>query len=121
VDDLNTRVQNVWRDIESQLETVQSSPAVVPVIFREHMVDVLHRLQFHLHTAYRNLEKTTDKKGWAVMKAIWFTLFLKGSLEKDVTALEKWRDMFAATFSVLSIPNNHSPDRILSDEATKGL
>ena len=100
---------------------VQSSPEAVPIILREQMVDVLYQLQFRLHTAYKNLEKTTDKKGRTVARTIWFTLFLKGSLERDVSALEKWRDMFAATFSVLLIPNNPEPDRILSDEATEGL
>ena len=82
------------------------------------MVDVRHRLQFRLHTAYKNLQKNTDKEGRSLTKMIWSTLSLKRLLERDVSGLEKWRDMLAATFSILSVAGNPKPDRILSGEAT---
>ncbi|CUS12338.1 unnamed protein product [Tuber aestivum] len=117
IDDLNLRVENVWIHITYQLTTVQSSQEGVHEVLREHITDLLTKLQFHLHTACKNLEKLSGTKGRA--KAIKFAFFLKGTLEKDVSVLEKWRDMFAATFFMLSLPKNAALDRALSMEVKK--
>ena len=117
VDDLNIRVENVWLHIAYQLSTVQSSGEEVPPVLRDHIGVLLDKLVFHLHTACKNIDKVTDNTGKT--KALRFALFLKGSLEKDVSALEKWRDMFGSTFYMLSIPKNPTLDRILSMEVRK--
>ena len=64
-----------------------------------------------------NIDKATDNTG--KMKGLKFALFQKRSLEKDVSALERWRDMFGSTFYMLSIPKNPTLDRILSMEVRK--
>ncbi|PWW80918.1 hypothetical protein C7212DRAFT_289979 [Tuber magnatum] len=117
IEDLNIRVQNVWLHITYQLTTVRSSEEAVHDVLRDHITDLLNKLQYYLHTACKNLEKLTGAKGRA--KAIKFAFFLKGVLEKDVSALEKWRDMFTSTFYMLSIPKNPALDRALSLEAKK--
>ena len=117
VDDLNIRVENVWITIAYQLSTVQSSGDEVPHVLRDHIGVLLDKLQFCLHTACKNIDRVTDNTGKT--KALKFALFLKGSLEKDVSALEKWRDMFSSTFYMLSIPKNPTLDRILSMEVRK--
>ncbi|KAG0643117.1 hypothetical protein HOY80DRAFT_1020322 [Tuber brumale] len=116
LDYLNTRVENVWKDIGSQLRTLQSSWEAIPEILRGRMVDLLHELQYCLHTAYRNLEKTTDKRERAVTKKMKFALFQKRSLQKDASVLEKLRDKFTTTVFMLSIPESHQPDRIATTE-----
>ncbi|KAG0132843.1 hypothetical protein HOY82DRAFT_538532 [Tuber indicum] len=100
---LNIKVKNVWKDIASQLRTVQNSWEAIPEILRGQMLDLLYELQYCLHTAYRNLEKTTGKGGSTLTKKIKFALFSKRSLQKDVSVLEKWRDNFARTFFTISI------------------
>ena len=117
VDDLNIRVENVWITIASQLSTVQSSGEEVPPVLRDHIGVLLKKLVFYLDTACMNIEKVTDNTG--KMKALKFALFLKRSLEKDVSVLEKWRDMFGSAFYMLSIPKNPTLDRILSMEVQK--
>ena len=64
-----------------------------------------------------NIDKATDNTG--KLKGLKFALFLKRSLEKDVSVLEKWRDMFGSTLYMLSIPKNPTLDRILSMEVRK--
>ena len=117
VDDLNIRVENVWIHIAYQLSTVQSSGDEVPPVLKDHIGVLLDKLVFCLHTACKNIDRVTDNTGKT--KALKFALFLKGSLEKDVSALEKWRDMFGSTFYMLSIPKNPTLDRILSMEVRK--
>ncbi|KAG0643135.1 hypothetical protein HOY80DRAFT_947434 [Tuber brumale] len=109
---LNNRMENVWRDISSQLATVQSSLEAVHDNLRVPMEKLLHQLQFLLHTSYRNYEKAADRNGWATIKMLKFAFFQKRSLEKDVSALEKWRDTFASTFPTLSIPQNLEPESL---------
>ncbi|CUS12332.1 unnamed protein product [Tuber aestivum] len=118
IEDLNIRVENVWIHIAYQLARVQSSSEAVHDVLRDHITDLLNNLQLHLHSAYKNLEKLADPKGR--MKAIKFIFFLRGSLEKDISALEKWRDMFSTTFFMLSLPKNPTLDRVLSMEVKKG-
>ncbi|PUU76594.1 kinase-like domain-containing protein [Tuber borchii] len=117
VEDLNIRVENVWLHIAYQLSTVQSSGDEVPPVLRDHIEVLLDKLVFCLHTACKNIDRVTDNTGKT--KALKFALFIKGSLEKDVTALEKWRDMFRSTFYMMSIPKNPALDRILSMEVQK--
>ncbi|KAG0643137.1 kinase-like domain-containing protein [Tuber brumale] len=117
VENLKIRVENVWLHIAYQLATVQSSSEEVHQVLTDHIAELLNKLQFYLHTASKNLEKLKDKKGRT--KVIKFALFLKGSLNKDVALLEKWRDMFNSTFYMLSIPKNPALDRILSMELEK--
>ncbi|PWW80916.1 hypothetical protein C7212DRAFT_341027 [Tuber magnatum] len=113
VDDLNIRVENVWIHIAYQLATIQSSSGALPSILRKRAAVLLDELRFCLHTAYRNLEKVTDKNGKTAMKTLWFALFQKRSLEKDVLALETWRDAFS-TFSSHDIDTERpEPDPIL--------
>ncbi|KAG0132837.1 hypothetical protein HOY82DRAFT_642067 [Tuber indicum] len=109
LDRLNIRVGNVWTDIASRLTTVQSSLEAVPDDLRKRMEELLHRLLCFLHTAYKNLETTVDKNRRAVTKPIKFALFQKHLLEKDVSALEKWRNKFSATFPTLLIPQTLEP------------
>jgi len=117
IDDLAIRVENVWITIARQLSTVQSSGEEVPPVLRDHIGVLFNKLVFYLDTACMNIDKVTDNTG--KMKALKFALFLKGSLEKDVSALEKWRDMFNSTFYMLSIQKNPTLDRILSMEIQK--
>ncbi|CUS12333.1 unnamed protein product [Tuber aestivum] len=114
LDDLGIRVENVWMDIASQIGTVASSFEGIPDNLRGSMTSDLCRLKFCLHTAYRNLEKVTDQKGCTPIKAMKFALFLKRSLKKDVSVLEKWRDRFATTFSLYLNPSRVLP--ILANE-----
>ncbi|CUS12337.1 unnamed protein product [Tuber aestivum] len=98
INDLIVRVENVWVHIAHHLRTIQHSSDAVPDALRGHMVDLLRQLEFCLHTTYRNLKRVTDIRGWTFMKKIKFALFLKRLLQRDVTALEKWRVAFASTF-----------------------
>ena len=117
VDDLNVRVENVWISIAYQLMTVQSSVEEVPHVLKDHIGVLLDKLVLCLHTACKNIDKVTDKNG--TMEKLKFALFIKGLLEKDVSALEKWRDLFGSTFYMLSLPKNPALDRILSTETQK--
>ncbi|PWW80905.1 hypothetical protein C7212DRAFT_289976 [Tuber magnatum] len=116
--DLNIRMENVWIHIAYQLGRIQSSLEAAHDVLRDHITDLLNSLQLHLHTAWENLERLTDTKGR--IKAIKFFLFLRGSLEKDVSVLEKWRDMFSRTSYMLSLPKNPTLDGALSMETKKG-
>ncbi|PWW80909.1 hypothetical protein C7212DRAFT_341025 [Tuber magnatum] len=98
LNDLNARVEHVWTHIAYQLRTIKNSSDAVPDTLRGRMVDLLHQLQFILHTACKNLTKTADIGGWTMVEAIRFTLFLKRALQKDVGALEKWRVVFDSAF-----------------------
>ncbi|KAG0132831.1 hypothetical protein HOY82DRAFT_642051 [Tuber indicum] len=104
---LGNRIKSVWRDIASQLATVQSSLEAVPDNPRVPLEKLLLQLQYLLHTSYRNLEKATERNGITVLRTIRFALFRKRFLEKDVSALEKWRDEFTSTFPTLSIPESN--------------
>ncbi|KAG0132826.1 kinase-like domain-containing protein [Tuber indicum] len=117
IEDLKIRVENVWLHIAYQLATVQSSSEEVHQVLTDHIAELLNKLQFYLFTACKNLEKLKDKKGRT--KVIKFALFLKGSLRKDVSVLERWRDMFNSTFYMLSVPKNPALDQILSMELQK--
>ncbi|CAZ84667.1 unnamed protein product [Tuber melanosporum] len=117
VEGLKFRVENVWLHIAIQLTTVKSSEKEVHQVLTDHIAELLNKLQYYLHTAYRNLEKLQDRRGRA--RVIKFAFFLKSSLEKDVSVLERWRDMFNSTFYMLSIPKNPALDRILSMEVQK--
>ncbi|KAG0643118.1 hypothetical protein HOY80DRAFT_1034444 [Tuber brumale] len=97
LDSLGLRVENVWTDIASRLETILSSPDAVPGNLRLRMDDLLHRLLYLLHASYRHHEKTTGGGGWTMMKSIKFALFRRRLLEGDVSALQKWRDKFDST------------------------
>ncbi|PUU76592.1 hypothetical protein B9Z19DRAFT_1028497 [Tuber borchii] len=119
VDDLFIRVERVWIHIAYQLGTVRSSKEEVPPVLSDYIGDLLDKLQFILHTAYRNIEKATDNNG--VRKVLMFALAIKSSLDKDVSALEKWKDVFDPTFYMLSIPRNPRLDRILSIEARRNV
>ncbi|KAG0643122.1 hypothetical protein HOY80DRAFT_1098123 [Tuber brumale] len=109
LDRLNIRVENVWRDIASRLATVQSSLDAVPDNLRVRMEQLLHRLLCFLHTAYKNLENTVDKNYRAVTKPIKFALFQKYLLERDISALEKWRERLTSTFPMLPILQTPEP------------
>ncbi|CAZ84669.1 unnamed protein product [Tuber melanosporum] len=117
IEDLKIRVENAWLHIAYQLATVQSSSEEVHQVLTDHIAELLNKLQFYLFTACKNLEKLKDKKGRT--KVIKFAIFLKGSLGKDVSALERWRDMFSSTFYMLSVPKNPALDHILSMELQK--
>jgi len=119
VDDLFIRMEKVWTHIEYQLETVRNSKEEVPSNLGDCIEDLLGKLQFILHTAYKNIEKATDNNG--VRKVLMFALVIKSSLGKDVSALEKWRDVFNARFYMLSIPRNPRLDRILSIEVGRNV
>jgi len=119
VDDLNLRVENVWIHIAYQLGTVRSSSEAVPAVLSDHIGGLLDKLLFCLHTACKNIDKVTDKNGKT--KVFKFALFLKSSLDRDVSTLEKWRDMFNSTFYMLSIPRSPTLDRILSMEVRKNV
>ena len=119
VDDLFIRMEKVWTHIEYQLETVRSSKEEVPSDLGDCIGDLLGKLQFILHTAYRDIDKATDNNG--VRKVLMFAHVIKSSLGKDVSALEKWRDEFNARFYMLSIPRNPRLDRILSIEARRNV
>ncbi|KAG0132836.1 hypothetical protein HOY82DRAFT_590943 [Tuber indicum] len=110
LDTLDHRMENVWISIEPRLATVRWFPGAVPSDLRVHMKERLHQLQFLLHTSYKNLDKTTDRNGWTVVKVVKFALLQKRWLEKDVTALEKWRDAFASAFPTLSVPRDPQPE-----------
>ena len=107
-------MENVWITIAYQLSAVQSSKDEVPHILNDQIGVLLDKLVFRLHTACRNIDRVTGNTG--KMKALKFALFLKGSLEKDISGLEKWRDMFSSTLYMLSIPKDPTSDRILSME-----
>ena len=104
----------VWIHIEHQLKRVLGSEEEVPRVLHDHIEGLLEELQFILHTAYRNIEKATDNNG--KRKVLKFVLFTKGSLGKDVSALEKWRDTFSPNSYMLSIPKVPILDRMLEME-----
>ncbi|KAG0132839.1 hypothetical protein HOY82DRAFT_281609 [Tuber indicum] len=98
LDSLGLRVQNLWTDIASRLETVQGSPEAVPDNLKVRMDELLHRLLCLFHTSYGHHEKAMGGGRWTTMKSIKFALLRKRLLEKDVSALQKWRDKFDSTF-----------------------
>ncbi|PUU76593.1 hypothetical protein B9Z19DRAFT_1087935 [Tuber borchii] len=100
--DLNIRVENVWIRIEYQLNGVLRSEEEVPQVLCDHREGLLDQLLVLLHTAFKNIDKATEKNG--KRKVLKFVLFTKGSLDKDVSALEKWRDTFGSTLHMPSIP-----------------
>ncbi|KAG0132835.1 hypothetical protein HOY82DRAFT_642057 [Tuber indicum] len=104
LDNLGIRMETIWIAIASRLEMVQGSPEAVPDSYRVRMEKHLDRLLYLFHTSYRNHEKATNNNRWTVTETIKFALFQKRSLEKDVSALQKWRDKFDSTFPALSIP-----------------
>ncbi|RPA93297.1 hypothetical protein L873DRAFT_68918 [Choiromyces venosus 120613-1] len=112
IDELNDRVEKVWLQIEYQLQTVKHSEGEVPQDWRDQMADLLNKLQYILHTGGKHLDKLSQSRGKS--KVIKFALFSKNSLEKDVSALEKWRTTFTSIFFMLSLPVNPRLDRILS-------
>ncbi|KAG0643126.1 hypothetical protein HOY80DRAFT_1098131 [Tuber brumale] len=109
LDGLGIRIENVWIDIASRLETVQSSPKAVPGNLSVRMENLLHQLLYLVHTSSKNHEQTTDKTRGTTTKKIKFSLFQKRLLGKDATALQKWRDKFDSTFPTLSIPQSPEP------------
>ncbi|KAG0132834.1 hypothetical protein HOY82DRAFT_642056 [Tuber indicum] len=110
LDTLDDRMENVWIGIEPRLVTVRWFPGAVPSDLRVHVKEHLHQLHFLLHTSYKNLDKAMERNGGALVNRIKFALFQKRLLEKDVSALEKWRDAFTSTFPTLSIPQNLEPE-----------
>ncbi|KAG0132838.1 hypothetical protein HOY82DRAFT_557171 [Tuber indicum] len=76
------------------------------------MEELLNRLVYLFHRSYKNHERTTDKNRWTLIKKIKFALFQKRLLEKDVSALRKWRDQFNSTFPMLSIPQGPQPESL---------
>ncbi|KAG0132832.1 hypothetical protein HOY82DRAFT_642053 [Tuber indicum] len=112
LDGFGVRMEHVWMDIASRLPTVHSSPGAVPHDLRLCMEELLYQLLYHLHTSYKNLEKTVDSNGRAATKTIKFALFQKRLLKKDVSALEKWRDKFGSTFPTLSISQSPGSESV---------
>ena len=114
VHDLYIRVENVWLHIAFQLSTVQSAGDEVPPVLRDHIGALLDKLVLCLHTACENIDRVMDNTGKT--KALRLALFLKGSLVKDVSALEQWRDVFNSAFYMLSMPKNATFDPQFSIE-----